>query len=95
MEKIKDVKLAMIVASSSALTYLDKNKNADIEEVIRYVIGELKAERDAKIAGIAAVNYILKYKQKNPRAGQKEIMQNLANSANEIFDSIKDEIKEM
>ena len=54
---IKNSEIAMINAASYALEYQDKNPGADIEEIIRKVMGNLdvlRTNKNLKIFGIAA-----------------------------------------
>lgn len=95
MEKIKDVKLAMMVTALAALDYLKLKPTADVESVMRHIIEKVHADNDAKIAGIAAANFVIKYVQQNPGLSQKQVMQQLVNSTNEILDSIENETQEM
>ena len=92
--EISDEKLAMVVAASSALDYLNKKPNAGIEEAMKHVIKNFKATGNARLAGIAAANHVLKFKEKNIKATEKQAMQNLANSTQDILDSMKDNLKE-
>ena len=91
MGEQKEVKISMIASASSALKYQSKKPNADIEEVMKFVMKDIKSKGDKKIAGIAAANHVLKYKQRKPRATEKEIMQDLANNTKNLLTSIQDE----
>lgn len=88
---MNNVKIKMISAANSALSYLNKNPNADTEEVIKHIIHHAKANKGRKIAEIAAANYVLKYKEKNPKATEKQAMQNLLNNINKILESIQEQ----
>jgi len=92
MENIKDVRLAMMVGASSALTYIKKKPSADSEEVMRHVIENVRAKGDAKLAGIAAASHAIKFKERKPSATEKEVMQDIANRSSEILTSIQPEI---
>jgi hypothetical protein len=87
---VKD-KIIMMVAASKALAYMEKKPQADPEQVLRYVMKEVKADKKDKIGAIAAANLAIKYKQKNPEATDKKIMQEIMNETNNIVNSINNE----
>ena len=89
MEKIKDVKIAMIVAASKTLDYLKENKNADIEEVMGHILKEIRADDKAMLGAIAATNFVYKYKMKHYLASQKEVMKNLSSSTDMLLEKIE------
>lgn len=96
MKKTKEVKIAMISAASLALEYLKQNKNADTEQAIKHVMKNFKLKGDEKLAGIAAANFVLKYKERDSRATQKQVMQELADSTENLLNSMrKNETEEM
>ena len=89
MEKIKDVKIAMIVSAGKTIDYLKDNKNAIAEEIMAHVMREVYAEGKAKRAAIASANFVINYKRKNLSASQKEIFHNLFDNTETILSSIE------
>lgn len=94
MERIKDVKLAMMVSASKTFDYLKRNPRAEVEEVIDYVMREIYAEDEAKVAGVAAANFVINYLRKNFLAPQKEVLQKLANNTDAILAAIDSSVEQ-
>ncbi|MEK6871607.1 MAG: hypothetical protein AABX16_01765 [Nanoarchaeota archaeon] len=92
MERIKDVKLAMMVSASKAFDYLKRNPRAEVEEVIDFVMREIYAEDEAKVAGVAAANFVVNYVRKHFLAPQKEVLQKLVNNSDAILSEIEDSV---
>jgi hypothetical protein len=88
---IKDVKVGVMVAAGQALDYKKKKPNANIEEVMRYVIANIEANEEANRGVIAGVSRAIKYKEENPRFTDKEVMQRVMNDINEIVGSFEEE----
>ena len=79
------IKIAMMMAASKALDYKKINPKADDEEVLQFVMNEIKANSVAKIGAMAAATKALKYLQQSPGAKDKEIMQKVMNESNDIL----------
>ncbi|MEK6830519.1 MAG: hypothetical protein AABX77_00645 [Nanoarchaeota archaeon] len=90
MEKIKDVRLAMIVSAGKTIDYLKFNKNADFEEVISQVMNEVNADGRAKLAAIATANFIISSKRRKSLGTQKEIFEDIHNNREAILSSIEE-----
>jgi len=88
MEKIKDVRLAMVVSAGKTIDYLKFNKNADAEEIINHVMREVNAVGRAKLVAIATANFIINSQRKR-LLSQKEIFQDLHNNSETILSSIE------
>ena len=88
---LEDKKIIMIAAANSAISYKRQNPNAGIEEVIKYVMREVKSERELKVFGIAAASFVLNYLEKNPKASEREVMQSFSNESNNIIISIENQ----
>ncbi|MBM3233760.1 propionyl-CoA synthetase [Candidatus Pacearchaeota archaeon] len=84
-------KVVMMVAAGKVLEYMDKKPRADVEQILRYVMKEIKADKKEKIGAIAAANLAIKFKQKNPEAANKKIMQEIMNEIGNISKSINNE----
>ena len=87
MEIDNEVKIAMVTAASQALDYQAKNPNADSEEIIRYIMKELRVKGDEKVGAIVGASRALKEKQKTNRPN-KIIIQEIMDQSNEILMSI-------
>lgn len=88
-DKIKpDIKLAMVMAVNEVLEYKDKKPFAGAEEILQFVMRNIKTKGEAKIGAMAAASRALNYKEKNPEMKNKEIMQLIMNRSSEILNSI-------
>jgi len=90
-EKMVEEKVIMMVAAGKALAFMEKKPRADAEQVLRYVMKEIKADKKEKIGAIAAANFAVKYRQKNPEATSRKIMQEIMKEINNIIKSINNE----
>ena len=79
------IKIAMMMAASKALDYKKINAKADDDEVLQFVMKEIKANSVAKIGAMAAATKALKYLQETPNAKDKEIMQKVMNESDDIL----------
>ena len=87
-----DEKVVMMVAAGKAIDYLNDKPEADSEEVIRYVMKEIrKSGREARIMGVAAANRTIQYKQ-TLKIGDKGIMQRIMNELPSIVQEASKEI---
>lgn len=89
MEKIKDVRIAMIVSAGKTVDYLKLNRDADMEEVISHIVNEVNADGKAKLAAIATANFIINYKRKRMLGSQREIFEEIHNNREAILSSIE------
>lgn len=90
MEKIKDVKIGVIVSASKTLDYMDVNKYATIEEVIKHVMDLVDSSNEFVKRGIiASANFTYKYKMKNYLLKNKEILREVTRSMNNIISRIE------
>jgi len=88
-DKIKpQVKLAMVMAVNEVLEYKEKKPYSSTEEILQYVMRNIKAKGEAKMGAMAAASHALSYKEKNPEAKDKEVMQLVMNRSSEILNSI-------
>jgi hypothetical protein len=83
--KIKDPKIAMASAAMKALDYIKSKKVYEPEEVLKFVMKDLDANPSAKVSAIAAANEAIKIRRENPQMTDKQIMQSIMNSMNEIM----------
>jgi DNA-directed RNA polymerase subunit F len=83
----KDDIFAMSVACK-ALDYKRANSSAQVEDVMKYVIGDMQGRTEFKMKAIAAVNRALKYKEKGSMT-DKEILQKVMDELPEIFNKMK------
>lgn len=83
--KIKDPKIAMTSAAAKALDYIKSNRFYEPEEVLKHVMKDIDATPSAKISAIAAANEAIKLKRENITMTDKQIMQQVMNSLNEIM----------
>lgn len=86
----KNVKVAMIVAAYKVLEYIKAKPNAESEEIISYIMKEIKSTGNSKLAAIAAANRVINYKRQSPSLKDKEAMQKLMNELNDILTSIEE-----
>ncbi len=88
-DKIKpEMKLAMVMAVNEVLEYKEKKPYSSTEEILQYVMRNIKAKGEAKMGAMAAASHALNYKEKNPEAKDKEVMQIVMNRSSEILNSI-------
>jgi len=85
VEKIKDVRIAMIAAASKTLDYIQSNKYATVEEVMSHILKEVYAHDDVKRGAIAAANFTYKYKMKHHLLSNKEILREVSNSIGDLL----------
>ena len=94
---IKNSEIAMINSASYALEYQDKNPGADIEEIIRKVMGNLdvlRTNKNLKIFGIAAASEALKLKKENKNKTNKQILQIFVNSSKSFVEKVNEGMEE-
>lgn len=78
------IKIAMMTAASKALDYKKINPKADSEEVLQYIMKELRAKGQEKIGAMAAATKALNYLE-DSSLSQKQIMQRIMNDSEEIL----------
>lgn len=81
------IKIAMMTAASKALDYKKINTKADTEEIMQYIMTELKAKGQEKIGAMAAASKALKYKEESG-LNDKQIMQKVMNESDDILMSM-------
>jgi len=86
---IKEPEVAMINASSEALSYLSRRPSADIEEVMKHIMKVVDAKGDVKLAAIAAADRAIKIRIKEPGMRDKEIIQEITNNVFHIMADIR------
>ncbi len=84
-------KVNMIATAWKVVDYMNDKPNADTEEIIRYVLKEIRHfDREEKIKAVSAANRAIKYKSSlNLKLGDKEIIQRIMNELNEILEEIE------
>ncbi len=78
------IKIAMMIAASKALDYKKINPKADSEEVLQFIMKELKAKGQEKIGAMAAATKALNYLD-DSSLSHKQIMQKVMNDSEEIL----------
>jgi len=94
---IKNSEIAMVNAASYALEYQDKNPGADIEEIIRKVMGNLdvlKTKNNLKIFGMAAASEALKLKKENKHKTNKQILQMFVSNTKSFLEKVNEGMEE-
>lgn len=90
MEKIKDVKIGVIVSASKTLDYMTTNKYATIEEVMDHIMKSISSNNEIVNCGIiASANFTYNYKMKNYLLKNKEIFSEVTKSMNDILSQIE------
>lgn len=90
MEKIKDVRIGVIVSASKTLDYMTANKYATIEEVMDHVMKSISSDDEIVNCGIiASANFTYNYKMKNYLLKNKEILSEVTRSMKEILSQIE------
>jgi hypothetical protein len=79
------IKIAMMSAASKALTYKKINPRADQEEILQYVMNEMKVKGPEKIGAMAGASKALKYKEESMDMPDKKIMQKVMDESNDIL----------
>ncbi len=79
------IKIAMMTATSKALSYIKLNPRADSEEILQFIMNELKMKSQEKIGAMAAASKALKYGDEDHSLNQKEIMQKVMNESDDIL----------
>lgn len=79
------IKIAMMIAASKAMDYKKINPKSDSEEVLQFIMKELKAKGQEKIGAMAAASKALKYLEEDSSLTQKQIMQRVMNESEEIL----------
>jgi hypothetical protein len=77
------IKIAMMTAASKALQYKKINPKADTEEVMQFVMTDLKIKGQEKIGAMAAASKALKYKEEGEQ--DKKIMQKVMDESDDII----------
>ncbi len=78
------IKIAMMTATSKALNYKKINPKADSEEVLQFIMKELKSKGQEKIGAMAAATKALDYLE-DKSLSHKQIMQKVMNDSEEIL----------
>jgi hypothetical protein len=78
------IKIAMMTAASKALSYKKLNPKADMEEILQFIMTELKMKGQEKIGAMAAASKALKY-QEDAKMTDKQIMQKVMNESEDIL----------
>ena len=78
------IKIAMMTAASKALDYKKINPKADSEEVLQFIMKELKAKGQEKIGAMAAATKALGYLE-DSSLNHKQIMQKVMNDSEDIL----------
>lgn len=90
MEKIKDVRIGIIVSASKTFDYMALNKYATIEEVMDHIMKSISSDDENVNCGIiASANFTYNYKMKNYLLKNKEILSEVTRSMNEIISQIE------
>jgi vacuolar-type H+-ATPase subunit E/Vma4 len=90
MEKIKDVRIGIIVSASKSLDYMNINKYATIEEVMEHVLKSVFSDDEmVNCAIIASANFTYNYKMRNFLFKNKEILKEVTKSTNNIISQIE------
>lgn len=90
MEKIKDVKIGVIVSASKTLDYITANKYATIEEVMDHIMKSISSNDEIVNCGIiASANFTYNYKIKNYFLKNKEILGEVTKSMKDILFQIE------
>lgn len=84
MPSEEKIKIAMMTAANKALNYKKFNPKAETEEVLQFIMAELKMKSTEKIGAMAAASKALKYKE-NSQLSDKQIMQKVMNESGEIL----------
>ncbi len=78
------IKIAMMTAASKALSYRKLNPKADTEEIMQFIMTDLKMKGQEKIGAMAAASKALKY-QEEAKMSDKQIMQEVMNETEDIL----------
>jgi hypothetical protein len=78
------IKIAMMTAASKALNYRKINPKADTEEIMQFIMSELKMKGQEKIGAMAAAGKALTYLEKE-KLSDKQIMQKVMNDSEDIL----------
>jgi len=78
------IKIAMMTAASKALEYKKINPKSDSEEVLQFIMKELKAKGQEKIGAMAAATKALNYLE-DSSLNHKQIMQKVMNDSEDIL----------
>ncbi len=78
------IKIAMMSAASKALSYKKINPKAETEEILQYVMNDMKVRGQEKIGAMAAASKALKYKEESDLT-DKKIMQKVMDESNDIL----------
>jgi methylthioribose-1-phosphate isomerase len=79
------IKIAMMSAASKALSYKKINPKAETDEILQYVMTDLKVKGQEKIGAMAAAGKALKYKEESSDLTDKKIMQKVMDESNDIL----------
>jgi len=83
----QNIKIAMMKAASKALDYKKTNRNADVEEILGFVMAELQEKGNEKIGAIAAATKALKYKEQS-NFSDRQILQKIMDESGELLTSM-------
>jgi hypothetical protein len=85
-------KILMIAAAGKAMTYFDSNPNAEIGDIITYVLEEVPARKEEeKLKIIAAANRAINYKNDRFKKTDKEIIRKMMGELDEILGMMQEE----
>ncbi len=79
------IKIAMMSAASKALAYKKINARADQEEILQFVMNDMRVRGQEKIGAMVAASKALKYKEEESDLNDKKIMQKVMDDANDIL----------
>jgi len=78
------IKIAMMTAASKALSYKKLNPKADAEEILQFIMTDLKMKGQEKIGAMAAASKALQYHERE-KLSDKQIMQKVMNETEDIL----------
>jgi hypothetical protein len=85
-------KILMIAAAGKAMAYFNVNPNAEIGDIITYVLEEVPAKKEnEKLHIIAAANKAINYKSERFRRSDKEIIRQMMGELNQLLETLQEE----
>lgn len=82
-------KIAMVTAAAMALDYVEKNPRADSDEIMQFIMKEMRVKGDEKVCAIVGANKALKEQRAFPRP-KKVIVQDIMDHVEEIMMAMGD-----
>jgi hypothetical protein len=79
------IKIAMMSAAGKALAYKKINPRAETDEILQYVMNEMKVRGPEKIGAMAGASKALKCKEEEKDLTDKKIMQKVMDESNDIL----------